>query len=82
MLNATTPANLALVPENTYIYSYNNLPENKKHQSGVSDNKDSEDKSMPTEGDLLWNALGDQNSDDKTLKSPEPDVKSEDEYEK
>ena len=75
-------AQLGLVPKNTYIYSYNNLPEKKKNQQELSqkaDNGEGGDDNVPTEGDLLWKALGESSPDPK---KDERDDKSEDDYER
>lgn len=75
---------MALVPENTYVYSYNSLPQKKKQT--VEKSPKGVGEGVPrtaTDGDLLWDAIEDDSEDKKEQEvTAEPDVKSEEDFEK
>lgn len=81
------------MPDNTYIYSYNALPEKQKGLSKekLLENQEEDEEqnaaNQTTEGDLLWNAMKDDPHSEASLPledragSPSADNRSEDELE-
>lgn len=79
---------MALVPANTFIYSYNNRPlsssKSRMPFAEASDgNIDSPGMLQTTEGDILWQELRDQQSDTSiVIENKDVSAKSEDGFER
>ena len=79
---------MALVPENTFIYSYNNRPLNgSKSRAPFAEASDgnvgSPDMLQTTEGDVVWQELRDQQSDTSMIiENKDGSTKSEDRFER